>query len=95
MDLTTHVRNVIEERLKIPCSFRYCQTNISLDIYNIKRKSMKQKLIMMAIIIVIVVGLLAYYQYVPLWVSIVSTGAFLFGVLLGWLAKGWSDKHVR
>lgn len=56
---------------------------------------MKQKLIMMAIRIVIVVGLLAYYQYVPLWVSIVSTGAFLFGVLLGWLAKGWSDKHVR
>lgn len=55
---------------------------------------MKQKLIMMDIVVVIVVGLLAYYQYVPFWASIVSTGAFIFGVILGWLAKGWSDKHV-
>lgn len=35
---------------------------------------MKQKLIVMAIVIVIIVGLLAYYQYVQFWVSIVSTG---------------------
>lgn len=55
---------------------------------------MKQKLIVMAIVIVIIVGLLAYYQYVKFWVSIVSTGAFIFGMFLGWLAKGWSDKHV-
>lgn len=55
---------------------------------------MKQKLIMMSIVVVIVVGLLAYYQYVPFLASIVSTGAFLFGIYLGWLAKGWSDKHV-
>lgn len=31
---------------------------------------------------------------VIIWASIVSTEAFLFGVYLGWLAKGWSDKHV-
>lgn len=55
---------------------------------------MKQKLIVMAIVIVIIIGLMAYYQYVPFWVSIVSTGSFLFGVFLGWLAKEWSDKHV-
>lgn len=55
---------------------------------------MKKKMIMMAIVIAVIVGLLAYYQYVPFWESIVSTGAFLFGVYLGWLAKGWSDKHV-
>lgn len=42
---------------------------------------MKQKLIVMAIVVVIIVGLLAYYQYVPFWASIVSTGAL-------------SDKHV-
>lgn len=51
---------------------------------------MKKKMILIAIIIVLIVGLLAYYQYVPFWASIVSTGAFIFG----WLAKGWSDKHV-
>lgn len=55
---------------------------------------MKEKLIVCAIVLVVIVGLLAYYQYVPFWVSIVSTGSFLFGVFLGWLAKGWSDKHV-
>lgn len=61
---------------------------------------MKSKLILLAIVIAVIVGLLAYYQYVPFWASIVSTGAFLFGVYLGWLAKGWlakgwSDKHLQ
>ena len=55
---------------------------------------MKSKLILLAIVVVVIVGLLAYYQYVPFWASIVSTGAFIFGVVLGWLVKGWSDKHV-
>lgn len=55
---------------------------------------MKKKLIVCAIVLAVIVGLLAYNQYVPFWVSIVSTGAFIFGVFLGWLAKGWSDKHV-
>lgn len=55
---------------------------------------MKKKLIICTIVLVVIVGLLAYFQYVPFWVSIVSTGAFIFGVFLGWLAKGWSDKHV-
>ena len=55
---------------------------------------MKQKLIVTTIVIVIIVGLLAYYKYVPFWVSIVSTGALMFGIFLGWIAKGWSDKHV-
>ena len=60
---------------------------------NIQRNQ-KKKMIMMAIVIAVIVGLLAYYQYVPFWESIVSIGAFLFGVYLGWLAKGWSDKQV-
>ena len=55
---------------------------------------MKSKLILLSIVVVVIIGILAYYQYVPFWVSIVSTGAFIFGVFLGWLAKGWSDKHV-
>lgn len=55
---------------------------------------MKQKLIILAIAIVVIVGLLAYYQYVPFWASIVSTGAFIAGMVVGWLAKGWSEKHL-
>lgn len=63
-------------------------------LFNPKIHCMKRKMILLAIVVVIIVGLLAYYQFVPFWASIVSTGAFLFGVYLGWLAKGWSDKHV-
>lgn len=55
---------------------------------------MKKKLIVLAIVVAVIVGLLAYYQYVPFWASIVSTGAFIAGILLGWNAKEWSDKHV-
>lgn len=55
---------------------------------------MKKKLIVLAIMVAVIVGLLAYYQYVPFWASIVSTGAFIAGILLGWHVKGWSDEHV-
>ena len=55
---------------------------------------MKKKLIVLAIMMAVIVGLLAYYQYVPFWASIVSTGAFIAGILLGWHDKGWSDEHV-
>ena len=52
---------------------------------------MKKKLIVLAVVVAVIVGLLAYYQYVPFWASIVSTGAFIAGILLGWHAKGRSD----
>ena len=52
---------------------------------------MKQKLIILAIAIVVIVGLLAYYQYVPFWASIVS---FIAGMIVGWMAKVWSEKHI-
>lgn len=55
---------------------------------------MKQKLIIFAIVIAVIVGLLAYYQYVPFWASIVSTGAFIAGMVVGWMAKVWSEKHI-
>ena len=47
---------------------------------------MKKKLIVLAVVVAVIVGLLAYYQYVPFWASIVSTGAFIAGILLGWNA---------
>lgn len=55
---------------------------------------MKKKLIVFVVAVAVVIGLLAYYQYVPFWASIVSTGAFVAGIILGWMAKCWSDKHV-
>lgn len=55
---------------------------------------MKKKLIVFVVAVAVVIGLLAYYQYVPFWASIVSTGAFTAGIIFGWMAKCWSDKHV-
>lgn len=55
---------------------------------------MKKYLIVAAIVWAIVVGVLAYLNYVPFWASIVSTLALIAGGVRGWLAKGWSDKHV-
>lgn len=54
---------------------------------------MKKYLIVAAIVFAIEVGMLAYLNYVPFWASIVSTLVIAGGVI-GWLAKGWSDKHV-
>lgn len=56
---------------------------------------MKKNLIIVAVVIAVIVGLLAYYQYVPFWASVVSTGAFISGIIVGWLAKKWSDEHVK
>lgn len=56
---------------------------------------MKKRLIALAIIVAVIVGLLAYYQYVPFWASIVSTGAFIAGIVLGWYGKKWSEEHLN
>ena len=55
---------------------------------------MKKYLIIAAIVLAIVVGVLAYLNYVPFWASIISTLAFIAGGVIGWLAKDWSNKHV-
>lgn len=55
---------------------------------------MKKYLIIAAIILAVVVGVLAYLNYVPFWASIASTLAFISGGVIGWLAKDWSNKHV-
>lgn len=56
---------------------------------------MKQKLIVLAIMLAVIVSLLAYYHYVPFWTSIVSTGAFIVGMVTGWMAKVWSEKNLK
>lgn len=55
---------------------------------------MKKKLIVLAIIVAVIVGLLGYYKYLPFWASIISTGAFIAGLVIGWMGKGWSDEHL-
>lgn len=49
---------------------------------------MKKKLIVLAVVVAVIVGLLAYYQYVPFWASIVSTGAFIAGIFSVGMPRG-------
>lgn len=44
---------------------------------------MKKKIIIVAIVVAVVFGLLAFYKYMPFYVTIVATGAFVAGALLG------------
>lgn len=55
---------------------------------------MKTKLIIAAIVLLVLVGVLAYFNFVPFWASITTALAFIIGIAGGWMAKAWSDKHV-
>ena len=56
---------------------------------------MKTKLIIAAIIVAVILCVLAYFNFVPFWVAITTTAAFVIGVLAGWFGKKWADKHVN
>ena len=55
---------------------------------------MKTKLIIASIVLLVLVGVLAYFNFVPFWASITTALAFIIGIVVGWMAKAWSDKHV-
>lgn len=41
-----------------------------------------------------IVGILAYFNFVPFWASITTALAFIAGGAAGWAAKAWSDRHI-
>ena len=55
---------------------------------------MKTKLIIAAIVLLVLVGVLAYFNFVPFWASITTALAFIAGGAAGWAAKAWSDRHI-
>lgn len=55
---------------------------------------MKKIIIIIAIVVAAIIGLLAYYKFLPFWATIVSTGAFIAGGVAGWLTKGLFDKFT-
>lgn len=56
---------------------------------------MKTKLIIAAIVLLVLVGVLAYFNFVPFWASITTALAFIIGIAGGWIAKAWSDKYIK
>ncbi len=56
--------------------------------------STKSKLIAAAVALLVIVGILAYFNFVPFWASITTALAFIAGGAAGWAAKAWSDRHI-
>ena len=53
---------------------------------------MKRKIIFIAIIVVIVIAILLFAHYAPVWVSITNLA---IGVVLGWIANVAYNKFVK
>lgn len=56
---------------------------------------MKRKIIFIAIIVVIVIAILLFAHYAPVWVSITNLVALVIGVVLGWIANVAYNKFVK
>ena len=54
----------------------------------------KTKLIVAAVVLLVAVGVLAYFNYVPFWVSVATAVALAAGYVAGWKVKEWSDEHL-
>lgn len=54
----------------------------------------KTKLIIAGIVLLVAVGVLAYFNYVPFWVSVATALALAVGYVAGWKMKKWSNEHL-
>lgn len=54
----------------------------------------KTKLIIAGIVLLVAVGVLAYFNYVPFWVSVATALALAVGYVAGWKMKKWSDGYL-
>jgi len=54
---------------------------------------MKKKVIISAIVIAVIIGVLVYMHYTPVWVSISNSIVFIAGLVIGWFAKVIYNKY--
>lgn len=55
----------------------------------------KKTIIFTAVIVVVIIGVLLYMHYAPVWVSISNILSFAIGVVLGWIAHVLYNKYVK
>jgi len=55
----------------------------------------KKNVILVIIVVAIVVGLLFYFHYTSVWVSIANVVSFAIGVVLGWIAHILYGKYIK
>lgn len=55
----------------------------------------KKTIIWIAVIVAVVIGVLVYMHYTPVWVSISNVICAAVGVVLGWIAHVLYNKYIK
>ena len=56
---------------------------------------MKKKLIFSAIVVVIIIAILLFAHYAPVWVSLTNIITFIVGAAIGWIARIIYEKYFK
>lgn len=56
---------------------------------------MKKRLIVVAVIIAVIVGVMLYMHYTPFWVNLTTVVSFGVGAVVGWVAHMVYNKYFR
>lgn len=55
----------------------------------------KKTIIWIAVIVAVVIGVLVYMHYTPVWVSISNVICGAAGVVVGWIANVLYNKYIK
>lgn len=55
----------------------------------------KETIIWIAVILAVVIGVLVYMHYTPVWVSISNVMSLAIGVVAGWIAHVLYNKYIK
>lgn len=55
----------------------------------------KKTIIWIAVIVAVVIGVLVYMHYTPVWVSISNVIFGAVGITIGWIAHVFYNKYVK
>lgn len=58
-----------------------------------KKLTFKHSLILLAIIVAVIVGIVLFNKYAPVWVTLTVIGAWVVGVISGWWLRIIAAKY--
>jgi hypothetical protein len=55
----------------------------------------KKKLIIAAIVAVVIIGVILYLHFAPVWTSVVNVVVVAVGIVVGWIAHVLYNKYIK
>lgn len=55
----------------------------------------KKKLIIAAIVAVVIIGVIFYLHFVPVWTSVVNVVVAVVDIVVGWIAHVLYNKYIK